>query len=66
MGSFSIWHWIIVFGILAPMIWASARILRRIGFSRWWAVLAIAWPLNLIGLIVLALIRWPIERRGSV
>ena len=36
-----------------------ARILRRAGFSRWWCVLALLPILGLVGLWVLAFVRWP-------
>lgn len=62
VGGASVWHWIIVFGIVVPVAWAGAKILRRIGYSGWWVVLAFVWPLNVIGLCVLAWRRkWPVE-----
>jgi hypothetical protein len=53
---------VLVAALCAIVAWASARILRRIGFSPWWATLSFIAPLNVIGLIVLALVEWPIER----
>jgi hypothetical protein len=35
------------------------------GFSGWWAVAGLIAPLNLIGLVILALVSWPIEERGG-
>ncbi len=43
----------------------SIMILRRLGYSGWWAILAAISPINIIGLWILALIRWPIERQTS-
>lgn len=42
----------------------SVIILRRMGYSGWWAILAAISPLNILGLWVLAFIEWPLERRG--
>ena len=50
----------VVLAILA--IIPSVIILRRMGYSGWWAILAAISPINIIALWVLALIRWPIER----
>ena len=48
-----------VFAILAVI--PSVIILRRIGYSGWWAILAAISPLNILGLWVLAFVRWPID-----
>lgn len=54
---------IIIVAVLAlATIWASGRILGRLGFSPWWSVISWLMPVNIIGLIVLSLIEWPIER----
>jgi uncharacterized membrane protein YhaH (DUF805 family) len=59
MGAYSFWHllvllfWIVVVGV--PV----SRILRRIGFSGWWAVLAFIPLVNLAALWVFAFARWP-------
>lgn len=50
---------ILFFAALIPSIF----ILRRMGFSGWWAIIAPISPLNLIGLWVLAFKRWPVEGR---
>jgi hypothetical protein len=43
MGSFSLMHWVVVLMILAvPLVLVGvpvARILRRVGFGRWWCLL---------------------------
>ena len=44
----------------------SALILRRLGYSGWWAILAAVSPINIIGLWVLAMVRWPIEKGQPV
>ena len=55
----SIWHIVILVLIIALIITPAAKILQRLGYSRWWAVLAPISPLNIIGLWVLAYARWP-------
>ena len=35
------------------------RILRRVGYSGWWSLLAVVAPLNLILLWIFAFIDWP-------
>jgi hypothetical protein len=52
----------LVAALCAIVVWASSRILKRMGFSPWWATLSFITPLNVIGLTVLALFEWPIER----
>ena len=59
MGTFSVWHWLIVIvWFFVPMI-PIATILKKAGFSPWWALLYIVPIGNLIGLFVFANARWP-------
>ena len=52
-------------GILAVLaVIPSVFILRRMGYSGWWAILAAISPINIIGLWVLAFVPWPVERPG--
>ena len=66
MGTFSIWHWLIVgiaifvYGI--PM----ARIIRRAGYSRLWVIAFFVPVLNVIALWILAFVRWPATAPTSV
>jgi len=62
MGSLSIWHWAIVAALLALVGVPVSRILRRLGFSGWWTILAFVPWVNLIGLWVIAFVRWPKDR----
>ena len=64
VDGLSIWHWLVVLLLFVPWIWACARILRRMGFSGWWAAISWITPLNLIGLIVRASKKWLVEGRG--
>lgn len=59
MGSFSLFHWVIVIIIFTIILIPTGRILRRAGFSAWWSILAVVPFLNLVGLWILAYVRWP-------
>jgi energy-coupling factor transporter transmembrane protein EcfT len=50
---------IVVLVILAviPML----KILQRMGYSRWWVIVGVISPLNIIGLWYLAYAGWPTE-----
>ena len=53
---------IVIIAIIAILaIIPAAMILRRLGFSPWWALIAAISPLNIIGLWVVALVKWPVE-----
>jgi len=58
MGSFSIWHWVIVILLLLPL-WFFGRALGKAGFSPWWALLGLTPVVNLIMLWVFAFAKWP-------
>jgi hypothetical protein len=53
--------WRVAFAVflIAVTIPPAVRILRRLGYSGWWAIVAPISPLNLIGIWVLAYVRWP-------
>jgi uncharacterized membrane protein YhaH (DUF805 family) len=59
MGEISIVHWIIVISYVVLITVPVARILRRVGLSGWWCVIALIPVLNMVGLWVLAYVRWP-------
>lgn len=59
MGSFSIWHWLMVVIWLVGFGWPIAKILKRIGFSGWWTAIAFLPLINIVGLWVLAVTKWP-------
>jgi hypothetical protein len=54
--------WIVIAILIVVPTW---RILRRIGFSGWWSVLAVVPLLNVILLYVVAFAPWPLERRAD-
>lgn len=64
--SFSVWHWLIVVVYVLTLVVPAAAILRKAGFSRWWAVLMLVPFLNGILVWVFAFITWPIERRAPM
>jgi predicted ABC-type exoprotein transport system permease subunit len=59
MGSLSIVHWLIVLAAIFVLAFPLVRILRRLGYSGWWAVLWFVPLVNLIALWVLAYRPWP-------
>ena len=63
MGTFSIWHWVVVGVALLVLGYPIARILQRLGFSRWWTLVALIPYANVVGLWALAFVKWPLERR---
>lgn len=59
MGGISIWHWVIVLLLLVGWIWPLAVILRKAGFSGWWAALATLPVAGMFVLWGLAIAQWP-------
>jgi hypothetical protein len=55
----TLWQTLIIALIVIAAVIPVVRILRRLGYSGWWAVLAPVSPFNLIGLWVLAYAKWP-------
>ncbi len=70
MGTFSIWHWLILFLVVGFWVLIGRYgylIARRAGLSGWIGALVGVPLLNIIVLWYLALVRWPAttERRRS-
>lgn len=63
MGSFSVWHWLIVLILIAVPLWPSWRIMKRAGYSGAWALLLFVPLVNLIGMFVFAFAEWPVLQR---
>jgi hypothetical protein len=63
MGSMSLMHWVMVIFYLVFLYVIvgipAGVILRRVGMSRWWSLLAIIPIANLVGLWIFAFARWP-------
>ena len=58
MGSFSIWHWLIVLAALAIVV-PAARALRRVGLSPWWSILIIFPFVGWVAIWAFAFAAWP-------
>jgi hypothetical protein len=60
MNTLSPWHLLILLVIPAVLVgFPVAKILQRLGVSRWWTILAFFPLLNIIGLWALSAVRWP-------
>jgi hypothetical protein len=60
MGEFSVFHWLVVFALLANTV-PVGMVLKRTGHSPGWCVLIFVPLVNLIMLWVFAFKRWPID-----
>jgi uncharacterized membrane protein YhaH (DUF805 family) len=45
--------------LLAVPLWMIGRVLKRAGYSPWWALLVLVPLVNLVALWVFAYVRWP-------
>jgi hypothetical protein len=59
MGSFSIWHWLIVLILVLSWVIPVALILRKAGYSAWWVFLSLIPMINVIGIWLFAMAEWP-------
>jgi hypothetical protein len=59
LGALSPFHWLILLAIVVVLVWPIVIILKRMGFSGWWAALFFIPLGNVIGLWLLAKARWP-------
>ncbi len=58
MGMLSMGYWAVALGYMLVIGVPVARLLERLGFSRWWTLVAFVPVLNIAGLWVLAGARW--------
>lgn len=65
MGSFSIWHWLIVIFWCAIFIVPAWRIVAKAGFPGALSLLMIVPLLNIILLWVFAFMKWPNEKGAA-
>lgn len=63
MGAMSPFHLLFVLIVLFGTAWPISVILRKAGFSGWWALLSFVPLVNLAMLWVFAFAKWPIEGR---
>lgn len=61
IAYWSAWHWIMFTLFAVVFLYPVGVILRRIGYSPFWALLAFFPLLNLIGLWIVAFSRWPAD-----
>jgi hypothetical protein len=59
-------HWIILLILpLCVSIWAAAVILGKAGYSPWLAILTVIPGMIFVGMILLAVLTWPLERAAE-
>lgn len=65
MDDFSGWHWLIAllgFAAFVFFAWCYVRIIRRAGYSGWWALILLVPVVNLVMIWVFAFSTWPALR----
>jgi hypothetical protein len=65
MGSFSIWHWLIVLFWLAIFIVPAWRIVSKAGFPGALSLLTLVPVVNIVLIWVFAFIKWPVEKPSA-
>lgn len=63
MGSFSIWHWLIVIFIVVLYVWPLWRIVNKAGFNGALSLLTFIPIVNVIMFWVFAFVTWPVEKK---
>lgn len=59
MGSFSVWHWLILLLYLVVVLVPAYKIVSKAGYSGWWCLLLLIPVVNLVMIWVFAFSRWP-------
>jgi uncharacterized membrane protein YhaH (DUF805 family) len=59
VGLIIIAVWVLVF--IVP----AAKVLRRVGFSGWWSILAVVPLVGIIAFWIFAFVRWPIDKAAN-
>ena len=49
-----------------PLICLFALVIKKVGYSGWWVLLGLIWPVGLIALWVFALARWPVDDQNEI
>lgn len=60
MGSFSIWHWIVVLLIVVLYVLPALNIVRKAGYSGWRCLLMLIPVVNVVAYWVFAFAKWPV------
>src|SRR3954471_17150236 len=64
-SSLSLWHVLILLIGCLIFIVPYVKIIKKAGYSGWWAIVGFIPLVNLIMLWVFALARWPVEDRAA-
>jgi len=65
MGSFTIWHWMVLLLYVGIFVVPCWRIVSKAGYSGAWALLSLVPLINIIALWVFAFSRWPYEKQNA-
>ena len=65
MGSFSIWHWLIVIFMIAIFLVPAWRIATKAGYPGALSLLTLIPVVNIIIIWVFAFVKWPVERADA-
>ena len=55
----SIWQWLFVIFLIVVMSIPIARILTRLGYSKWWTIVYFIPFVNIVGIWILTYSSWP-------
>ena len=66
MQSISFWQGLFVIFFIVALSIPIARILTRIGYSKWWTIVYFIPFVNIIGIWILAYSRWPAVDRARI
>lgn len=66
MGSLSIWHWFITISIWWIILgWPIAKILGRMGYSKWLVIIVFIPFVNIAGIWIIATSQWPRDKAAQ-
>jgi len=66
MDTITIWQGLFVIFLVVALSVPIARILTRIGYSKWWTIVYFIPFVNIIGIWILAYSRWPAVDRARI
>ena len=65
VGSFSIWHWLVVIFWIAVVLVPAWRITKKAGFSPALSLLTLVPVVNVVAIWVFAFVKWPSQREAA-
>lgn len=65
MSGYGIGHWSVFIVMVVAFVYPIGRILRRIGWSPFWSIVALIPLVNLVGLWIVAFADWPDTNAAS-